>query len=191
MCKLPVVGQMLPKCKSNLSWFLMILWVSMQVLDEIGIDVAAQVRLSCLSGFYSSLMFQKTVLKPWVFQLIYSQLWATRVQVYWRSTMMSSVKTNLESSQILSFWNEKTECVLWLESFCRCLLPPRARLVGRPELKMLEGKLLFPLLRYFLQDELQIVCETCFDGRYFYVDHLSCLLSGVAHWHFFFSNARS
>jgi hypothetical protein len=30
----------------------MILWVSMQVLDEIGIDVAAQVRLSCLSGFY-------------------------------------------------------------------------------------------------------------------------------------------
>jgi len=52
MCKLPVVGHMLPKCKSNLSWFLMILWVSMQVLDEIGIDVAAQVRLSCLSGFY-------------------------------------------------------------------------------------------------------------------------------------------
>jgi hypothetical protein len=42
MCKLPVVGHMLPKCKSNLSWFLMILWVSMQVLDEIGIDVAAQ-----------------------------------------------------------------------------------------------------------------------------------------------------
>ncbi len=67
--------------------------------------------------------------------------------------------------------------MLWLESFCRCLLPPRARLVGRPELKMLEGKFLFPLLRYFLQDELQIICKTCFDGRYFYVDHLSCLLS--------------
>ncbi len=136
-------------------------------------------------------MFQKTVLKPSVFQLIYSQLWARRVQVYWRSTMISSVKTNLELSQTLSFWNEKTECVLWSESFCRCLLPPRARLVGRPGLKMLEGKFLFPLLRYLLQDELQIVCETCFDGRYFYVDHLSCLLSRAAHWHFFFSNDPS